>query len=135
MADSIHWVLVTHGEVAYETWQKDSKEILTEARLAVDQHICDHLRHDLPFQVTEQTAREFDVRAFSLPREGQGVPERLVLPYQQWVDEYYQRGLQDDKDSEERQYKYYLELREKHEPRRVKEQESSGWGKPSPIDH
>lgn len=122
MSDTIHWVLVTNGEVAFECHTSNSKEILQQAQWAVEQRICDHLRHALPLKVTEQVAREFDIRAFSLPREDQeGVPERLVLPYQKWVDEYYQSSLDDKKETEEREYKRYLELREQHEPRRLHE--------------
>lgn len=65
----------------------------------VTQQICDHFRHLLPLRVTQDIARRFDLRLFQTMGE-------IKLPFQKWVDEFYQ---------EQQDYKIDTEQREKAE--------------------
>lgn len=117
MTDKIHYVLVSGGEVSYEDWAPDPKRILSEAQLHVQQYICDFLRHTLPIKVTPELEKRFDVRVYALATEEQGIPERLDLPFQEWVDQFYQNLKNEAVEDLEREYKSFLRLREKWEAR------------------
>jgi len=111
------FVLVSHGEVVYETTER--KDALGEAQSAVCQHLSDFRRHDGPFQVTSDDILAFDIKLFELGAAGQ-----VTLPYQKWADNFYWDLEEGEKEEERREYKRYLELREKYEeeapPKRVK---------------
>jgi hypothetical protein len=71
-----------------------------------------HLRGRLPLQVTEEIARNFDVRVYALNKGSQ-----LTLPFQEWVDANHKHAQEYAQYSEEREYQQFVELRAKFEDR------------------
>jgi hypothetical protein len=84
------------------------KEALQSCREQIDQQITDHHRHNLPLKVTPEIERRFDLRLFQTQGE-------LELPFQEWVDDYYQQQQDWKKEREEQEYLRYLELKAKYE--------------------
>jgi len=103
-------MMLADGEVCCLT--SDPEEAIEEARMAVYQYISDHKRHHLPLKMTDDEIRSMDVEVHILDSGSQ-----IDLPYQQWVDDYYQEMQDDKKKEEEHEYKRFLELREKWEER------------------
>jgi ribosomal protein L33 len=104
------YVLFQYGEVSY--WTHDRESALREAKLSVDQYICDHLRHNLPLKATDEIVRRLDVQLFRLTAD-----DLVTLPCQEWFDEYYTSTKNWEKTEEEREYKRFLELYEKYKDR------------------
>lgn len=112
----IHWILVVGGEITYDCMSASEESVLLEARAWVEQCLSDR-RLLPPCTVTDEDIRRFDVGAYSLPKEGQGPPRRLVLPFQEWVDSYYEEIIRENDRQESREYEFYLQLKEKWEYR------------------
>lgn len=108
------WVIVHFGEVWGHTYSEE--EALDIARHLVDQTIADHWSHLLPMQVTPEIARGFDVQVYRCASSS-----LLKLPLQQWTDENYQYRQKSEAHDENMEYKRYVQLREKYEPRFQKE--------------
>jgi hypothetical protein len=104
------FVVVQFGEV--HSWTSSEQSALKSARECVEQQIVDHWRHKLPVKVTEDIARDLDVRLYRLDSRSE-----LTLPIQQWFDENYKQRQESARDDEEREYRRFLELRAKHEER------------------
>ena len=105
------FVLVIGGEASFVSGQK--ADVLHEARDAVVQYIADHRRQDLPIQLTEEDLRWMDIEVHEL----NGSTSQMALPYQEWVDDMWREWEQDRLEEPEREYKHFLELREKWEER------------------
>jgi hypothetical protein len=95
-----------NGEV--EHFGHEKAEALNSARMAVDQKISDHHRHDLPVQVDSVVARELDVYVYEMRDDN-----RLKLPFQQWFDDYYAEEQEYERKQDEHEWKQYLALCEK----------------------
>lgn len=106
------WVLVSGGEITYSVWESSPKEVLNEARISVHDYTSDFLRHDLPVKVDDALKARFDLDVYALPREEQGAPYRVDLPYQEWVDEYYTEMVQSEKEEVFHSFESYLERRD-----------------------
>ena len=98
-----------HGE---ELVYGDKEYVMREIRMHVDMYICDHRKHNLPLQVTEEEIRNLDVRLYALEPEGDVFP---TLPIQEWYDQWYAERVQHKKEEEEREYQLFLELKAKYE--------------------
>jgi hypothetical protein len=107
--------MFTHGEFAVSS--DDEETIMAEAEMHCNQYICDFWRHDLPKKLNAEDKASLDVHVFDLQEM-----RKLDLPFQEWVDEWYADKREADREEEQREYKRYLELREKWEPRRLREQ-------------
>jgi hypothetical protein len=105
------YVLLDGGEVTFTSG--DRGEVLREAHCAVDQHITDHLRHDLPIKLDDEEIRWIDVEVHELS----GDKSQIALPYQQWADDYWVEVQEAERDEDEREYKRFLELRDEYEER------------------
>jgi len=104
------YVIVYAGELeSAQVWE--NREIaLSEAQCIVNQYICDFLRHNLPMKITPEEARRFDVKVYE-------IKEEMELPFQKWVDEYYDEMRMQEIKDEERDYKRFLELYERFKDR------------------
>lgn len=111
------FVMFTYGEFAFSS--DDEETILTEAQMHCNQVIADHWRHELPKKLSESDKSDFDVHVFDLVDV-----RKLDLPFQEWVDEMYNEMREHLAEDSQREYKRYLELREKWESRRLREQGS-----------
>jgi hypothetical protein len=100
--DPIH-VLLVGGEAAFST--SDMTHMLLEARTSFDQHITDHRRQDLPFKITEEDERWFDIEVHTLDGESQH-----ELPFQEWLDDYYREEQAGRRQDEESEYRRFIEL-------------------------
>jgi hypothetical protein len=110
------FVMFTFGEFAFSS--EDEETILTEAQMHCNQYICDFWRNcELPKKLTDEDKASLDVHVFDLQEM-----KKLDLPFQDWVDDWYADKREAERDEEQREYKRYLELREKWEPRRLREQ-------------
>jgi len=108
------WVVIQFGEPL--AWAPSETGAFAIARECVDQAITDHWKHKLPMQVTPEIARAFDVRVYRCDHQSS-----VELPFQKWVDENYRHRQEWANGEDEREYKRYLELREKYEGRFQKE--------------
>ena len=104
--DTVWYLVLLNGEV--EHFGHDKAEALNFARMAVDQKISAHHRHNLPVQVDSVVARELDVYVYEMHDA-----TRLKLPFQQWFDDHYAETRAIKHQEEEREWNRYLELREK----------------------
>lgn len=107
------YALIVDGEIEYIGHEKDVA--LKAAHSAVDQKISDHHRHRLPVHIDSTAAYELDVYVYEMNNDN-----RLDLPFQQWFDDYYAEMKEYDREQEEREWKHYLELREKFKDRPIK---------------
>ena len=113
-AEAEMWIVVQFGELWAHAFSEQGA--LDAARESVDQAITDHWKHKLPLQVTEEIARSFDVRVYRCDASCQ-----VALPFQKWVDENYKHRQEVDEFEKDREYRRFLELREKYEERLQKE--------------
>jgi hypothetical protein len=109
------YVLIANGEA----WATDSREqAMDEARGHVIQYICDHLRHQLPLELTEELVQRFDVQLACVGRDEHGdFASAYTLPFQEWVDEYHRNQKKYEDEERQREYETFVKLRSKWEGR------------------
>jgi hypothetical protein len=108
------YVLMVNGEIFYDTNDRD--DALSQAHIAVGEKIGEWHRRDLPIKVTPEIAEELDVQLFLIIKDYE-----VPLPLQSWFDEYHQEMKDYKASEEEREWKQFLELREKFKDRIAEE--------------
>jgi len=103
------YILESGGEIWPNFVMENIDQALEEAKNCVDQYICDFQRHNLP-KNTKDEDFDPDVRVYYVSKKNE-----LELPLQEWTDEYYQRQKEYVEKDKRREYKRYLELKEKYE--------------------
>lgn len=87
----------------------DKKEALFWAYEDASYKIHD-LRHKMPLKLTEEDETDFDVYVFEVTADN-----LIEIPFQDWMDEYYNLRRWEEKSEPYREYQRYLELKEKWE--------------------
>jgi hypothetical protein len=96
---STKYILIHIGEHVILSY--DLKDILFEAEQIVRQYVTDHMRHDLPLNVSEKhpihgdVCDRFDVEVYAVSPESQ---ERVQLPFQAWVNTYYAEQMESERE-------------------------------------
>jgi hypothetical protein len=106
------YALVVNGE--WDVLDENESEILSRAKTWVMEKIGDRYRHAIPLRVTPEIAHDMDTYVYKLADVN-----RVELPLQAWFDEYHAEVEQCKVEGEEREWKRYLELREKFKDRPV----------------
>lgn len=111
MSNTIGYVVyIFGGEEAY--FVADKEKTMMEVYDYVSYHICDFLRDQLPLKVTDDIIRDMDIKIFEVVSE-----KEVEIPFQKFVDEYYDNIKYDEKRQEETEYKNFLKLYKKYKDR------------------
>jgi len=103
------YIIESCGEVLEGIF--DYGDMMHEVKMLAWQYICDFMRHELPKKLTADDIRRFDIKVYEVNRE------QITLPFQAFVDEYYDDMREQKRLDEEREYKRFLELYEKYKDR------------------
>ena len=105
------YVLLIGGEAVYST--SDPADAIREARESVHQYITDHMRNDLPVQLTDEDISWMDVELHKLLGES----SQMDIPYQKWADEYFAQQEKWEEEEKEEEYRTFVRLRGIYEER------------------
>lgn len=105
------YILVQYGDATDAS--NDLENLLEEAHERLDEHLS-VFGGPRPFRVSPDDIHTFDLQVFKITDEA-----KVVLPFQEWVDEYYQARETELLSAEEAEYQRYLNLRTKWEARRL----------------
>lgn len=108
MSNEELYVYITYGEIEEAHVSNSLDDMLCYAHDHVTQYLVDHRRHEDGFEVTEEVAKDFDVKIYK-------VGETVDLPYQEWVDEFYAERRNWKVEDQNRDYEQYLRLKAKFE--------------------
>lgn len=111
MTKDPYYVLMHYGEIQQVT--DDLESILDYARTEIEEHLSTFYG-PRPFKITEDDISHIDLNVYKLTEEA-----IVLLPYQEWADEYYQARERELLDAEEHEYQRYLCLHTKWEIRRI----------------
>jgi len=104
------YVVFVGGEIEHDTESRD--DAMSYAHGRVEQDISDFYKHGLPLKVTKEIETRVDVYVAKITQEAV-----IELPLQSWFDDYYNEVKQYEAEEEKREWKRYLELREKFKDR------------------